>query len=53
MHSKQLLARALKNEFLSLKEGQFLFKNTAAAELMYVANELRMMPKMVEQVINY
>ena len=43
MHSKQLLERALKKEFLSAEEGQFLFKNTPTAELMFVANELRKM----------
>ncbi len=40
MQSKQLLSRALKKEFLSVKEGQFLFENTATADLMYFANEL-------------
>lgn len=43
MHSKQLLDRALKKEFLSIKEGQFLFENTPTADLMYIANELRQM----------
>ena len=41
MHSKQLLERALKKEFLSSEEGQFLFENTPTAELMFIANELR------------
>ena len=41
MNSKQLLERALKKEFLSAKEGQFLFENTPTADLMFVANELR------------
>lgn len=41
MDSKQLLNRALKKEFLSAEEGQFLFENTPTAELMFVANELR------------
>lgn len=41
MHSKELLERALKKEFLSASEGQFLFENTGTAELMFVANELR------------
>ena len=43
MDSKQLLARALKKEFLSAEEGQFLFENTPTAELMFVANELKKM----------
>ena len=38
MDSKQLLNRALKKEFLSAEEGQFLFENTPTAELMFVAN---------------
>ena len=41
MESKQLLERALKKEFLSAKEGQFLFESTPTAELMFVANKLR------------
>ena len=41
MHSKQLLERALRKEFLSVEEGQFLFENTPTSELMFVANELR------------
>jgi len=43
MDSKQLLARALKKEFLSAEEGQFLFENTPTAELMFLANELKKM----------
>ena len=43
MDSKQLLARALKKEFLSAEEGQSLFKNTPTAELMFAANELKKM----------
>ena len=43
MHSKQLLERALKKEFLSAEEGQFLFENVSTTELMFVANELRQM----------
>jgi len=41
MDSKHLLDRALKKEFLSAKEGQFLFESTPTAELMFVADELR------------
>ncbi len=43
MDSKQLIARALKKEFLSSEEGQYLFENRPTAELMWVANELRQM----------
>ena len=41
MHSKQLLERALKKEFLTAEEGQFLFQHAETADLMFVANELR------------
>ncbi len=41
MNSDQLLKRALQFEFLNVEEGQFLFENTPAVELMYVANEMR------------
>ncbi|MEC9209282.1 MAG: cyclic dehypoxanthinyl futalosine synthase [Bacteroidota bacterium] len=43
MDSKELLDRALKKEFLSAEEGQFLFEKTSTAELMFFANELRQM----------
>jgi cyclic dehypoxanthinyl futalosine synthase len=43
MYSKELFERALKKEFLSAEEGQFLFENVSTAELMFVANELRQM----------
>ena len=43
MDSKQLIYRALKQEFLSAEEGQFLFDNVSTTELMFVANELRQM----------
>ena len=43
MDRKQLLDRALKKEFLSAEEGQFLFENIPTAELMFVAHELRKM----------
>lgn len=43
MDSKQLIAKALKKEFLSAEEGQYLFENTPTAELMWAANELRQM----------
>ena len=41
MDSKQLISRALKKEFLSADEGQFLYENTPTADLMFIANELR------------
>ncbi|MDF1671983.1 MAG: CofH family radical SAM protein [Vicingaceae bacterium] len=41
MEVSNLLARALKNEFLSAEEGEFLFHNAATAELLFVANELK------------
>jgi len=40
-----LLKRALDFEFLSIEEGVFLFENVPAAELMFVANELRKIQK--------
>tara|TARA_B100001758_G_scaffold247960_1_gene269237 strand:- start:22605 stop:23726 length:1122 start_codon:yes stop_codon:yes gene_type:complete len=43
MDSEHLLARALKKEFLSAEEGQFLFEKIPTAELMFVANELKKM----------
>lgn len=43
MDSKQLIARALKKEFLSAEEGQYLFENLPTTELMWAANELRQM----------
>lgn len=41
MNSDDLLQRALKFEFLSAEEGQFLFSHAPTAELMEVANEMR------------
>ncbi|WP_423148026.1 cyclic dehypoxanthinyl futalosine synthase [Rubrolithibacter danxiaensis] len=41
MNIQDLLARALRFEFLSKEEGVFLYTNAGTAELMYVANELR------------
>tara|TARA_B100001113_G_scaffold353286_1_gene357023 strand:+ start:237 stop:1394 length:1158 start_codon:yes stop_codon:yes gene_type:complete len=41
MNSRQLLKRALRQEFLSAEEGVFLFKETPTSELMFAANELR------------
>ncbi|MFT6761343.1 MAG: cyclic dehypoxanthinyl futalosine synthase, partial [Psychroserpens sp.] len=41
MDCTKLLDRALKAEFLSAEEGQFLFENAGLTDLMFVANELR------------
>ena len=41
MDCSKLLDRALKAEFLSAEEGQFLFENAGLTDLMFVANELR------------
>ncbi|MCX6273839.1 MAG: dehypoxanthine futalosine cyclase [Bacteroidetes bacterium] len=41
MNSDDLFQRALKFEFLTAEEGQFLFSNAPTAELMQVANEMR------------
>ncbi|TAL61210.1 MAG: dehypoxanthine futalosine cyclase [Bacteroidetes bacterium] len=45
MNTGSLLKRALNFEFLSIKEGIFLFENTPISELMYAANELRKIQK--------
>lgn len=45
MNQDLLLKKALKFEFLSAKEGQYLFENTSTAELSFVANELRKVQK--------
>ena len=45
MNANSLLKRALDFEFLTAKEGQFLFENVPTSELMYVANELRKIQK--------
>lgn len=41
MKVESLLKRALNSEFLTIEEGVFLFENAPAAELIFVANELR------------
>jgi cyclic dehypoxanthinyl futalosine synthase len=41
MNTGLLLERALKSEFLTAEEGQFLFEHAPLAELMFVGNELR------------
>ena len=45
MNIDALLQRALAFEFLSAKEGQYLFEHAPTADLMYVANELRKIHK--------
>ncbi len=45
MDIDSLLQRALKFEFLSASEGQYLFENAPTAALMFVANELRKIQK--------
>lgn len=41
MNSDLLLQRALNFDFLSAKEGKYLFEHVPTSELMYVGNELR------------
>jgi cyclic dehypoxanthinyl futalosine synthase len=41
MNTELLLQRALRAEFLSAEEGQFLFEHAPLADLMFVGNELR------------
>ncbi len=41
MNTGKILIRALNFEFLSAKEGQYLFEHVPAPELAFVANELR------------
>ncbi|MCF8459519.1 MAG: CofH family radical SAM protein [Flavobacteriales bacterium] len=41
MDCSKLLDKALKAEFLSAEEGQFLFENAGLTDLMFVGNELR------------
>lgn len=45
MEVSNLLQRALKQEFLTAQEGEFLFHHAATSELMYVANELKKQKK--------
>jgi len=45
MQVDSLLEKALKLEFLTAEEGEFLFHNAPTAELMVVANELRKVKK--------
>jgi cyclic dehypoxanthinyl futalosine synthase len=41
MYTEELLHRALRFEFLSAEEGQFLLEQAPTADLMYVAHQLR------------
>ena len=41
MQLNELYKKALQFEFLTVEEGEYLFRNAPLAELMYVANELR------------
>lgn len=41
MNTEVLLTRALRQEFLSAEEGQFLFENAATTDLAWVANEIK------------
>ena len=41
MDSNLLIKKALKSEFLSANEGQFLFENESTTNLMRIANYLR------------
>ncbi|MDX2069078.1 MAG: cyclic dehypoxanthinyl futalosine synthase [Haliscomenobacter sp.] len=41
MHTEELLQRALRFDFLSAEEGQFLLEQAPTADLMYVAHQLR------------
>ena len=50
MNTEDLLSKALKKEFLSAEEGQFLFTNAATADLAFVANQLKIEKKGNEEV---
>ena len=45
MKTEDLLGRALKKEFLTAQEGQFLFENAATADLAFTANQLKIEKK--------
>jgi cyclic dehypoxanthinyl futalosine synthase len=45
MNSDTLLQRALNFEFLSAKEGQYLFEHAPSADLIFIGNELRKIQK--------
>ena len=50
MNTEELLGRALKNEFLSAEEGQYLYINAATADLAFVANQLKIEKKGNDEV---
>ena len=50
MNTEELLGRALKKEFLSAEEGQYLFVNAATADLAFVANQLKIEKKGNDEV---
>ncbi|MDA9312387.1 CofH family radical SAM protein [Vicingaceae bacterium] len=50
MNTEDLLSKALKKEFLSAEEGQFLFTNAATSDLAFVANQLKIEKKGDEEV---
>jgi cyclic dehypoxanthinyl futalosine synthase len=50
LNTEDLLSKALKKEFLSAEEGQFLFTNAATADLAFVANQLKIEKKGNEEV---
>lgn len=50
MNTEELLLKALKKEFLSAKEGQFLFENASTADLAFTANQLKIEKKGNETV---
>ena len=50
MQVESLLKRALKLDFLSAEEGEFLFHNASTAELMFVGNELKKLKKKSNKV---
>lgn len=45
MNTKDLLAKALRAEFLTAEEGQFLFEHAPTTDLAWVANELKVAKK--------
>jgi cyclic dehypoxanthinyl futalosine synthase len=45
MNTKELLEKALRFDWLSIEEGIYLFENAPLAELMFTANELRIIQK--------
>lgn len=45
MNTEDLLGRALRKEFLTAQEGQFLFENAATADLAFTANQLKIEKK--------